>query len=80
MPRGFVDCGNGANCRPGEYCAPQGTCAPGAPSQCKSGEVLASCRDGSLRCCMPRGSLDCGNGTNCRRGYYCTQQGTCRRR
>ena len=31
---------------------------------CPEGRVPASCRDGSLRCCMPAGRVDCGNGTN----------------
>jgi hypothetical protein len=31
---------------------------------CQAGYVNATCRDGTLNCCMPATSFDCGDGTH----------------
>jgi len=50
-----------------------GALPPPADAQCRPGQVSGSCRDGSWRCCRPRGTVDCGNGRHCFSGERCAR-------
>jgi len=47
----------------------------GAQSACPSGYVAASAPPGNASGCMPAGSVDCGGGKSCPRGFFCGREG-----